>query len=428
MVNVSRKIAALVATIALLVMVSQAACSSSDDENDPLASPSQSNEITLEPVEDVVITIGNLTDLTGVSANVQEILLMGMNDLIRYYNDENLIPGVELKVVSYDGQMDPSRDVSGYEWLKQQGANLIYTTVPHVGVTLNSRVNEDKIVLFTPSVALEELEPPGYVFNLGHIPSFDAWTLLKWIADNDWDYQTKGPAKIGAAAWDDPSSVRLFDAFEEYCETHPDQFEWIGGHLAPMATFGWGPEIEALKDCDYVYPPTIPTTFVRDYRNAGYDAKFACNDSQSVFSNMFDDAGIWDEMDGTVFLRTVRWWTQEGELIDLVKEILHRYHSADEAASIRENDPAYLALSSSPRLVLEMIRSAVKTVGPDNFNSQTLYEAAESYSFIQEGIERYSLSSTKRFAINYGTFVEASGADKDLVPTGTGLIPYELEP
>jgi len=48
---------------------------------------------------------------------------MALEDLVAYYNDSDLIPGVRLEVVVYDGQWDPARDIPGYEWLRGRGAD-----------------------------------------------------------------------------------------------------------------------------------------------------------------------------------------------------------------------------------------------------------------------------------------------------------------
>jgi len=181
------------------------------------------------PTKEIKFTIGNLTDLTGASSNAISVINQALDDLICYFNEQNLIPGVHLNVIAYDGMLDTGQDVIGYEWLLAKGADIIYTSVPTSPVTLNSRVNRDKVVLFTPSVPLRELLPPGYIFDLGNVPEHDAFTLLKWIAENDWDYQANGPARIGGAGWTDSYNVEFQDAMKRYARAHPEQFDFIGG-------------------------------------------------------------------------------------------------------------------------------------------------------------------------------------------------------
>jgi len=181
--------------------------------------------------EEAVITIGNLSDLTGVSSGAMKYINMALDDLVHYYNDNNLIPGVRLNVVTYDGQMDPAKDVPGYAWLLKEGADVIFTSIPATPVTLKPRVDQDQMVLFALTSQKEGFHPPGYVFNLGIDPRYDGYTMMKWIAENDWDWKTKGPAKVGGAAWTESYSDELLDGMKEYCKAHPDQFDWTGGFL-----------------------------------------------------------------------------------------------------------------------------------------------------------------------------------------------------
>ena len=55
----------------------------------------------------MTITIGNHTNKTGIAANAMQYKDMALKDVVEYYNENNLIPGVEVKVVEYDNQADP---------------------------------------------------------------------------------------------------------------------------------------------------------------------------------------------------------------------------------------------------------------------------------------------------------------------------------
>jgi len=376
--------------------------------------------------EDVVITIGNHSDLTGPTSNAMDSINAALDDLIEYFNDENLIPGVELKVVTYDGQMDPARDIPGYEWLREKGADLIFAVLPPTVIILRPIVEKDEVVLFAAAADKRQLDPPGYTFSLGTIPQHEALTMLKWISDSDWDYQTNGPAKIGGASWQDAYSGSFFDAAEEYIEVHPDQFEWAGGHLAPVGTFTWGPEVEALKYCDYVFSPNPMVTFVKELRNAESKAKLIGTDIHAAFLGMISDADLWDEIDGMLFIRSSLWWNDEGMMIDLTKEILYKNH-ADSAEKIKASGNGYTAIVTFYAM-LSIIADAVGTVGPDNFDSQALYDAAQSFSLTIDGVKRYSFDETKRTATNYYVMSEARGAEKDIFRVNTEWIPMVVAP
>ena len=410
------KSAVLVSVIMLLMVMLLGACDNGDDEDIdtpalPTASPTATTEPTDEPVEDIVIIIGNLSDLTGPASQVLKVLNDAVDDTVRYFNEQNLIPGIEVEVVTYDGQYDPSKDIPGYEWLKEKGADLIICP-PASGVTLAAFANRDEIPLFITSGNLEDLEPGGYAFSYGETTEWSAYTTLKWVAENDWDYETNGPAKIGVAGWSDGFTDKFQIAMKQYVDAHPDQYEWVGGHLVPMSTFTWGPEVDALKDCDYVVPPGIMFSFVKEYRAAGHTAKFIGGAPQAAFMGMIDDAALWDEIDGMLFFNVTRWWNEEGTIIDLTKELLHKNHP-DSAERMMRSGNGYLAVANMV-IVLELIKNAVETVGAENFSSQALYDAAGSYSLTVDGVERFSYNETKRGVTNYLGVYEARAADKNL--------------
>ncbi|NQT73917.1 MAG: ABC transporter substrate-binding protein [Chloroflexi bacterium] len=415
--------------ITTLSGLSFVACDSNNETpvSDVVDEPQQTEEqlITPEQEEELVITIGNLTDVTGPASNAMSVIDMALDDLVRYYNANNIIPSVRLKVIQYDGQMDPSKSIPGYQWLKERGADLIYTAVPSVALTLETPVNDEEMIMFAMAPAKAAIEPPGYVFCTGPLADHEVLTLLKWIAENDWDYQTDGPAKIGGASWDDPRSRAAIDAMEQYAEVHPDQFEFVGGYFTNFA-FTWGPEVEALKDCDYLYPPGIMSTFVKEYRDAGHTAKFIGAGAHFSFLNMIDEAGLWDEIDGMLVAAPTSYWNEEDEMITLTKQLLNEYHP-DEAEKIMRMGWTYISMSSL-YTTLDIIARAAESTGPENFDSQALFEAASSYSLTVEGVPRYSYNETKRYPNNYYGIYEAQSAQEDLLRIDPELRYHVTEP
>ena len=429
MFGVSHKLGISLLLVTLIAMSLGIACigdSNNDgDGTDSTTSPTPTpNGTETPPLKE--ITIGNLTDFTGVASTAMEFINMALDDLVEYYNENNLIPGVRFKVESYDGQMDPARDIPGYEWLIQKGADFIFTPIPAVSTTLKSRVDKDEVVLFAMVASKEGYLPPGYVFNLGIDSQAEGYTLMKWIAENDWDYKTKGPAKIGGAAWSESHSDMVLAAMEEYCSAHPEQFEWEGGYLTHFS-LNWQAEVEALKDCDYVYPGIVFISFVKQYREAGYtEAKFVGSDTQAAFFGMVDDAELWDEIDEMLFLKFSRWWNEECEIVDLVQQLLHQNHP-DEADKIIRAGVGYMVMNQIYAM-FDIITDAVEVVGPQNLDSQALYNAATSYVMSTDGVQRLSFGEEKRDAVDAYAMYEARAAEEDIFRVNDEWFPTVRNP
>jgi len=73
--------------------------------------------------------------------------------------------------------------------------------------------------------------------------------------------------------------------------------------------------------------------------------------------------------------------------------------------------------------MLEVIRNAAEAVGPENIDSQAIYEAAQNYSLTIDGIQRFSFTDTKRFGCDMVTVYEANGAEETIVRVEPEWIP-----
>ena len=425
------KTAIIVLIAMLLALPLLAACSSGDDEEPspttkPPVQPTVTSEPTVPPPDDVTITIGVISDLTGPSAEAHRIMNMALQDQAEYFNQEKLDPGVKFEMLFYDGANDPSNDIPGYLWLKEREVDVIFTAQPTTAVTLRQRVDEDQMVMFVASGDAEVVLPPGYVFAVSTLPQYEAYSLLKWVAENDWDYESNGPAKVGGASWSDAYGDAFFAGMEDYCDAHPDQFEWLGGYLIPLGSFKWGPEVEALRNADYVFPCTIPINFVREYRTAGHSAKFIGAGIHTAFFGLVHDARLFDEMDGAIILMASTWWTDEGELMDLTKKLLYENH-ANSAEDIIKKGTGYATIISFHPM-FDIITQAFQTAGPEAFGSQAIYDAAEQYSLELDGVVRATFSETKRDAVDKYKVYIIDETQNDMFAADGQWIPVTREP
>lgn len=421
MTRTSSKFTIIVLVVLLLSMPSIAACSSSDSDEEvtPVNSPTPSD------VPIVEITIGNFTDITGVSANAMEILTMAMEDTVAYYNDNALIPGVEFDIITYDGQYDPARDIPGYQWMKERGVDLLWCPVAGTGLTLKPLLEEDKMVMILMSPNDDVFVPPGWVFALGNALYEELFfTLLDWIVENDADYPADRPAKLGAAMWNEGVGIAIVAAAEKYAKANPDQYEWEGGFLTDFS-FIWNNEAEALKDCDYVIPPVPPMQFVEAYRQLGGKAKFIGADAHVAFMGMVDSADLWDEMDGMLVIRPFKWWTDQDEMTDFTREILYA-NRADDAEDIIRTGVGYITVQPV-YMMLELIKETVETVGAENFNSEALYNVAQMFEITIDGCH-HSFSETKRTSNDSLNIHELRASEKDLFRVHEGWLPIVTPP
>ncbi len=374
--------------------------------------------------EAVTLIIGNLTDVTGVASNATEILTKALEDTVEYYNERGKIPGVKLEVRTYDCQYDPAKDIPGYEWLKKQGADLIWSPVAQTGITLKPLLEADKMVMILMSPSQEAFDPPGWVFAMGQARYDEQmYTLLDWIAENDPDFPKDRPAKIGGAMLNEAAGQAILDSAEDYANNNAE-YEWGGGYLVHF-TFQWDSQAEALKACDYVFPALPPQSFVKDYREAEGKAKCIGPYALVAFMSEVDKLDLWDEMDGTYIISPFRWWTDDTEYGRLTRSILNKNHP-DQASNIIRAGAGYITVQPVVML-LEAIRETVEVVGPQNFSSEALYNHLQSFSMTVDGCQ-HSFSETKRTSNDSLNIHQFDAEREDLFLAHEGWIPIKKEP
>ena len=78
--------------------------------------------------------------------------------------------------------------------------------------------------------------------------------------------------------------------------------------------------------------------------------------------------------------------------------------------------------------MLDIIANAVETVGAANFDSQALYDAAESYSLVIDDIPRYTFGPNKRCSNDFYAMYEARADEENLFRLHTDWYPAVHEP
>jgi ABC-type branched-subunit amino acid transport system substrate-binding protein len=373
----------------------------------------------------VTIHIGQLTDFTGASSPALKQITFITEDMIRYYNDENIIPGVKLKLDAYDTQFDPSRYSLGYDWCKQKGDDVIITIIADAPLMLKPFAARDKIVLAAMAGSPEMFTPPGWVFSFSSANEDSAKILLHWIVGNDWPDKGQGTPKIGILGWDDTQSTSVANAVEAYLNAHPDEYGYVGRITTPVGTMTFTSEAKRLKDegCDYVavVSGAMFAALLRDLRAAGSQATLLdCEGGMGSFQRTYVQQVGWDMLDGQYSTANSFYWTDTANpIVQLATTLVHKYHSAGEAQDIIASGNSYVGPAFMMTGILEVLQQAVKNVGAENFNGQAYYDAALNYkttSSIWAGCPGFSFSQTRRKLMDHSLITAYKSGDvKDYV-------------
>jgi ABC-type branched-subunit amino acid transport system substrate-binding protein len=365
----------------------------------------------------ITITVGNISDMSGPASTALIPINYALDDLARYYNENNLIPGARIKVVSYDGRYDPSLTIPGFDWVKEKGVIAIFTALPGVPETLKPFAEQNKIPILSLTTAEAQIEPPGWVFCMNVPARSEVMTVLKWISENDWDWKTKGPAKIGSAGWEETYASECRDAIKDYAQAHPDEFEYVAGPLSPMGTVMWTGEVQALQGCDYVFPPSTGTgisTFLREFRDKGGTAKLIGTEAHTAYMGLLVDSVGWPLLNGMISAAPGRWWNEPCTVVNLANELLYKYHPK-QADDVVHSGVGYLGGFEQFYGFFQIIQKAAENVGIKNLDGQAIYDAAVGFKMTWDGFGEWDLTLTKRYAWNYVAIMEWSAQQQDIV-------------
>lgn len=360
------------------------------------------------------ITIGFLTDFTGPGGPSISKLYPVIQDLVKYYNDEQLIPDAKVRLISYDTAMDPAKYLPGYDWLKERGAKLIITSLPGGADTVKPFAERDEIPIFSFLYGKAMMEPPGaeWIFSITIASGPEVKTLLNWVSESNWDY-AKGIPKIGFYDWETSDGIDREAAIEEYCQAHPDKFDLVGSFLTPSGAMNPVGEVEKLKDCDYIYTQSIQGTyFIKNYRDSGYHTQFLGSSTSFGFYEFYQSMLGWERLDGYISTMIVSWWGEDNAAVTLIKDFIDRYHPGK---SPEDMGASYYGAFIETRAVFEILQQAVGVVGAVNLNGQALRDAAVKYSLHYEGIPEYGFTDTVRYIVHGTAVYKWSAATKGMV-------------
>jgi len=351
------------------------------------------------------IVIGSITDLTGPASSTMTAMEVGLRDLVRYLNEKDFIPGVKLKVVTYDTRMDASRDIPAYEWCKTQGARQLILCGLNPPAEVNKATAErDKIVIFALTGTKYVIDPPGWIFIAQSTGTVKSRVLLDYVSQQ-WDYVAKGrKPKLGSVLTNDPWGTEFHSAIKEYCQDHPDEFDYVKALLVPMSQMTFSGEVESVKDCDYVAGPgwgTPCAAFIKEFRQRGYTAKLITLDAMAPSIKFIEDYCGAEAFDGFLFMMGAGYWNESTSLVTLAKEILHKYHSSAYAEDTMALGNGYLSAIVQFTLGMDILKKTIEAVGTENFSGQAYYDTAKAFKEQYEGYPEWSFGETERLGYHY---------------------------
>jgi hypothetical protein len=392
----------------------------------------------------VTIVIGNMTDLTGVAAPALAPMTDALHDVVDEINaglapGVQLPAGVQLKVVDYNTAFDPTRFVPGYEWLKEQGAQVIVSVFNDCSETLKPLAAADKVAILGMATTIPMIDPPGWVFGFSAPTRWGIKLMLEWIADQweaDGKYETVGKPTIATVGWNDAWGTDNKEGAEEYCAAHPDEFDYVGSYMAPVGTLTWSGEVSKTLNVDYVQTAAngalMPATFWAQYKQAGGTGINFDTESLSAYKGYITEYCGWPAWDGKLNVQAWGWWNlpdkYPGEWTEVkyIKDVLYKYHSKAEADEFFNAGMGYLGGGAMQLFALQTVVAAInatveETGSAENFDGQAYYDTAINYMADWAGAMR-GFTSDRRYAVDEMIVLRWDAAAEDLTMISDGWL------
>jgi len=373
------------------------------------------------------ITIGVLTDFTGVASFAVKQLVDAMMDYFRMVEEEDPIPGVKIKFITYDTRLDYARTAPGYVWLKGQGAVMMNIINPADREILVDRFVEDKIPVIG-SQTLPTLMASGWDFSFSSSNAHETEVIMQWIMDT-WDYNTLGMPKIGHLGYAHVVADYHQDGIDAAMEANPGKFDFAGFERSPMGTTAWAVEINRLKDCDFIIVSAVGpmmASFVKEARLRGYEG--------DLLSGINAFPGYWDLVTGAVpsedlyacfWAGYYPWWNENVPFITDLKEAIQRYRPGEAEALMRSSGP--LAGWAMGLFMADAIRRAVEEVGAENVDRIAIRDALADTNMTVEGWgNTWKFTEDQYFLARAERVFEWSIAENDWVVISDWILPASL--
>jgi ABC-type branched-subunit amino acid transport system substrate-binding protein len=394
----------LAALLCLVLVISFAACGGTPATTSP-ASTSTATAATTSPVAAsstappkpaVTMRVGIMGGLTGPAAPAVNRIMTEFQYVFKYINEtEGGIGGVKLDFKIVDNKGTPDGAITAYKELRDGYKPQIYIAIEdYYMLGLKDTFIEDKAtVIVTSALDTRMYVPAGRVFGISLATADGFAALSDWIIK---DWKGSGRPKIGMLHIDLPSGLSWKQASNYVTNKGVDI---VATAPYSMAALDVKPQLMNLRDA-----------------GANYIWIQANNQQAAVIIRDFRSLGLMDKMK-PVFME----WTESDKLVELVGETaegFYQYRSespaTDGSAASKLWSQIWKAGSgedrwSDNRLSLNIkavltaaVQQAIKDVGADKINGETLYAALTKLTNIDTGgnVGGLGFSDTRRMGVS----------------------------
>ena len=344
-----------------------------------------------------VAKIGLICPFTGAAASATYPILLFTQDYIRYFNEEQGIPGVTVELLWRDTAHQVANAISAFHSFIEDGAVLIISVDDKDATAFKPLCAKNEVPMFAYAGLQHLLDDPGWAYWVYATEAERFTVLCDWIMEN---WKEERPPRL-AFIGPDVSRTRETELYgTEYASSIG--MEVLPAEIVSYVPLDTTPQLLRLsvQGVDFVYICGVWVTAPPVLKDA---ERLELNDRMQFggFENT-QSLGMLGAVGPTAegyFAPRVGPWIEETDVpgIKLLRDLQMKYRGklnvqGDEGAAVRV-----------PMVACEALRIAIENVGYDNLDGRAVKEALDSI----KDFDTYGLGAITYTPENHRGFTKA---------------------
>jgi hypothetical protein len=343
------------------------------------------------PEEKNVVEVGAIPLLTGGGGTADQPSFVAFSDYIRYFNEEEGIPGASIELLWKDGQTSIPAVISAYRSFADRGVPIMFTNYGTALEGLTAQLAKDQIVFVTGGPTAPLIVPPGWVFCAWGTEGESATVLLDYFMDS---WTEERHPKLQLFILDSGFGWTPVEEITPYAEGIG--YEVLPVEVAPHVPVDTSSQLIRIqgREADLVYILHITSgagPIMRDVERLGLQDKMQFAGTQWVVGDrLIEFAPVGTE--GFLSPRSLPWFddTDVPGVKTMVDKMME-YHGEV------TRTPEGLSGWVYGAIVCEAVSRAVAEVGVENVDGPAVERALESFqNFDVDGMAKFTFGPEDR--------------------------------
>jgi branched-chain amino acid transport system substrate-binding protein len=325
------------------------------------------------PVEkEKVVEIGMLVNLTGATSVAEQGAFYAMEDGLKWWNEEQGIPGVTIKYIWRDNQRVDALILSTYDSFIARGVPALvnYTQLAQL---FKARIEKDQVPMLSEVISGAIMHQPGWVYSDYPTEAERFAAMASWIMEN---WKEERPPKLAFVVPDVEYGREPLAESQSYAESIG--MEWVPPEFVPYVPMDSTVQLLRLKDeaVDFVFIGPLWTTALPVLKDA---ARLKLLDQMTF---CLWDAALVDELVGFLGPDSEGLFGPKARPVQSDadnpgtkwgNQVWARYHGT------APMDPLFTFGVTHAPIIPDAIKMAIEKVGFENLDGSAVKEALDTY-------------------------------------------------